>query len=280
MVRAAKIHVAFSMIALTWARVAPALESTPAKAPPPQAAPSAPPASAPSAPPASAPSALQEEAPPEPPVVPPTFPSRPPLGPQEVRFQPDDDQLGFLVVTGATPATGYGYFRHGWWIRRHVLLPSYSRVCTGPCSARFLPGEYDVALEKEGRVVPASERVVITRPSVLHAHYTDYSGLRVAGVVLGIGGVIAGTVMMFSSVDRGLVCSGTYCYYEDTVDGPLLAAGIGVFAASAIAGSIMAWQKDEAHFTISPLRLSSLTPREGLSFARSLPEGAAFTARF
>jgi hypothetical protein len=181
---------------------------------------------------------------------------------------------------------GYGYRWHGWyrhgWYYGRGFAPSYAPICTGPCTARFAPGAYDFALERHGRLVPTPGPTMITGPSVLHASYVDRSGLRVAGLIIGIGGIVAGTIMIFASVDRTDVCDANgFCYEDHTVDGPLLAGGIGVLIGSAIVGSVLAWQHDEANVQVLPLRVSSLRlgGREG-GFSQSLPEGAALRVRF
>jgi len=202
-----------------------------------------------------------------------------PDAPLDVRYEPDEGGVALLVRDGGIPYVrhwGYRRFRH--W----ALMPSYSTACQGTCDAKFMPGTYDLALEKGFRVA-AAEPVTIARPSILRSHYTDRSAERVAGVVLGIGGVIAGSVMIFASVRRDTaVCDAYgYCYVHDTVDGPLLAGGIGVVIGSAIVGSILAWQRDEAHFSVFPLNVSALEPREGVRFtAQALPQGAGVRVAF
>jgi hypothetical protein len=198
--------------------------------------------------------------------------------PLDVRFEPDEDGVALLVRNGVAP-----YVRH-WRHRRFrhwALMPSYSTACLGTCDARFMPGTYDLALEKGFRIA-AAEPLTLTHPAILRGHYTDRSGLRVAGVVLGIGGVIAGSIMIFESVHREGICDRSgYCYFNDTVDAPLLASGIGVVIGSVIAGSILAWQRDEARFTVFPLTVSALMPREGARFAaQALPEGAGVRVAF
>jgi len=178
------------------------------------------------------------------------------------------------------PVYGWGY-RYGWWGPYRGFARSYTPVCTGPCSARFAPGAYELALAKGGRIARSPGRVMITQPSVIKGEYLDRSGVRLAGILIGVGGLIGGTIMMVESVHRHDICDANYCYYHEDVDGALLAGGVALAVGSAIAGSIMAWQRDEAVFTILPLRMGSLFPAERGSVAqRALPQGAAVAVRF
>ena len=200
---------------------------------------------------------------------------------EDIRFEPVTPGTSLLILQQEMPVYGWGYYHYGFWGPYRGIARSYTPVCNGPCTARFAPGAYDLALSKGGRVARSPERVLITRPSVVRGEYVDRSGVRLAGLIIGIGGLIGGTVMMVESVHRNDVCDGNYCYYHDDVDGALLAGGIALAIGSAIAGSIMAWQRDEAVFTILPMRLSSLVPAEGGSPAsRALPNGAAVAVRF
>ena len=177
------------------------------------------------------------------------------------------------------PVYQYGYYGYGWG-PYPGFARAYQRVCRGPCSARFAPGAYDLALEKDGKVARPETPVVIKQPSVVHGEYVDRSGVRLGGVLIGVGGLVGGTIMMIASVDHQYICTPFYCYYHDHVDGPLLAGGIAVAVASAIAGSIMAWQSDEALFSVQPLRVSTLYPGERVGLSQALPEGAMITAKF
>jgi hypothetical protein len=183
--------------------------------------------------------------------------------------------------TAAYPIARYGYYGRGFWGYRRGFEREYTPICTGPCTARFAPGQYDFALSKNGRIIP-THPVFISGPSVLHARYVDRSGLRVAGVVIGIGGIVAGSVMMIAATERQDRCDDAgYCYTTDrTTNGPLLGAGIGVLVGSVIAGSIMAWQPDEARIAVLPMSTGSLGPNDSRRLAAALPEGASLRVRF
>ncbi len=231
----------------------------------------------------------QEPAPPTVQPPPPRMP-RPPGPPPsaergsfDVQFEPNDPDVSLLNESGMVPAV-YGYRYRGWgWRRRGWFAgyaPAFERVCTGPCPARFAPGEYHMALARGGRLVPVEGPVVLSGPSVLHARYEDRSGLRVAGAIIGIGGVIAGTIMIAESFHEHDFCDPNgFCERQGSTDGALLAGGIITIVGSAIVGSVLAWQRDEASITVMPLRVSSMEWRPGKSLA-SAPQGLALSVTF
>ncbi len=221
---------------------------------PSSAPPSGPPGAPSPVPPGGAPAAV--------PGSPPGAPAQPPApakAPSELRFEPNDPDVGLLNRTGAVPVgpAGWDYYE-----RRYA--PLYSPVCEGPCTTRVAPGAYRFALVKGGRVVPASEAVVLAGPANLRGQYVDRSGLRAAGLAIGIVGAVGGFVMIVASARSSEVCDASgFCTFNETADGPLLGAGIAVLLGSAILGSILTFQRDAAHITVEPLSLPSARgPRE------------------
>ena len=281
--RTPKLHSAAVIAALVGRSAAAAADAPP---PPPERPPPEPPAGPPP-PVAPPPGAAANE--PGPPPVPGAFPGerrfarRPHVGPGgavPMHFEPVEPPTSLLILTHETPVAQYGYYRHGWWGWHHSIVRSYTPVCDGPCTERFVPGVYDLALAKDGHVAVPDRPVVIRGPSIVRGQYVDKSGLRVGGVVLAVGGIIGGTVMMIAAVHRDYRCSADYCYYESDVNGPLLAGGIVLAIGAGIAGSIMAWQRDEARFSVLPMRVGSLFPQHELSVAEALPQGAMFRLKF
>lgn len=209
----------------------------------------------------------------------------------EATFQPDDPNLRLLSLSGEMPYQEIAVVHRGWWRPRgyfigYGLLPMYAPLCDGPCNLRLMRGQYHWALSKEGGpIVPVEGTAIISGPSALHAHFVDHSDLRTAGAIVGIVGAIGGIIMIFESFHEKEVCDAYgYCYRHDDVNGALLAGGLGVFVGSAIASSIMIFQRDEAKISVSPLRTRPIGgPREsGLMRAnpRVNPPGAAVTISF
>ncbi len=229
--------------------------------------------------------------PPPPPLQAPTAGGEPlPPSPQgeaahEVRFEPAEPDLSLLSLSGEVPVARLEWFYHGWWYERGYA-PVYSRVCDRPCFTRFAPGEYRLALAKDGGPpVPVRESVVVSGPSTLRASYRDRSGLRAAGLAVGVVGLTGGIVMLVASAPREDVCDpGGLCHGRDSANAPLLAGGVGLILASAITATILALQHDEAHLTVEPLTLrrvgeTGLPAVAGLG-GDALPRGAALTLRF
>ncbi len=208
-------------------------------------------------------------------------------GSTEVRFEPDEPDLELLSMSGAVPVERFHPYHHYWWGGRYSYgwAPAYSPVCDQACATRFFPGPYHLALAKNGgSPVPADGPAVIRGPSLIRASYSDHSGVRAAGWVVGIGGLVGGIVMIAVSVSDERRCDADgYCDHQETARAPLLVGGIGVLLVSGIVGGVLAAQRDEAHISVEPLRLSSygaLRETAAASGAGSLPQGAALALHF
>jgi hypothetical protein len=199
-----------------------------------------------------------------------------------VRFDPDEPGLRLLSLTGVGPIARVVGFDGEWWVAGYG--PIYQRVCDGPCMARFEPGAYRLALAKGGRVVPAGGPAVIDGPATLHAHFEDRSGLRTAGTVIGVVGVVGGIVMIVASTTTHQGCNVYgYCVWSQSIEAPLFAVGAGVVVASVLVGSILGAQPDEARITIEPLALPTGRASREAPVAGSMgrvPAGAAIAIHF
>lgn len=234
------------------------------------------------------------------PAPPPTYPTppapnaapsryaAPPNPGAEVQFAPDEPDLQLYSLSGVTPYEVVRYHRRYWGGYYGVgygWAPEYSPVCGQACRTRLTPGAYRFALSKDGgRAVPVPGPTVIRGPAVLRGSYTDRSGLRIAGWVIGIAGLVGGVVMIVDSVHDHEVCDENgFCYEHETADGGLLAGGIGVILLTGIAGSVLVAQRDQAFITVEPLRLSSYgRAREADAATGGYPraQGAALALHF
>jgi hypothetical protein len=198
-----------------------------------------------------------------------------------VRFEPEEPELALMVRTGEMPVHQIQRFRHVWYYERG-FVPVYSPVCDGSCTTELAPGEYHLALAKNGgRAIPAGA-VVLNGPAAIHGSYDDRSGLRVLGGVILVAGIIGGIVMIVASAEDQTCDSNGYCTTQ--LNGPLLGGGIGVIVGSAIIGTILAAQRDSAHITVMPLTLPTVgalkeSPMAALG-AGPAPQGAALTVKF
>jgi hypothetical protein len=196
----------------------------------------------------------------------------------DVRFDADEPGVSLLMHTGAMPVERVTVFRHGWWYERGYK-PLYAPVCEGPCVVQLAQGSYQFALAKrEGRPVAAAQAIVVDGPLVLHGTYVDRGPLRAAGVILGVAGAVGGVIMIVASVHCGDTAG--VCSARGSVDGPLLAGGIGVLVGSTVLGSVLLTQRDSASFALTPLvGVVSRPESTALSAARPA-QGAALTLRF
>ena len=160
-----------------------------------------------------------------------------------IRFAPSEPGIALLARNGETLVFGLQRFRRSWWTTAHVA-GLYAPICADACVTRVPRGEYRLALSKdEGPAVPVGP-VAIEQSSTLRADYIDRSGLRTAGAVVGIGGIVGGIALVVASLSTG--------HGDDHLNGPLFGGGVGLIVSSAIIGSILGLQRDEAHVTITP----------------------------
>src|SRR5262249_10350189 len=142
-----------ALLALTVVSAGAGAQTPPPSGSAPRAAPVEPPA-----PPGSVP-IEPEGRQPGPPGAAPTPPSpRPPPG--KVEFIPNDPSVSLLTQSRATPVA-FGVYAYGWWgwgppYVYRTYAPVYTPICRGRCTASMEPGTYELALEKNGRVVRAA----------------------------------------------------------------------------------------------------------------------------
>jgi hypothetical protein len=101
---------------------------------------------------------------------------------------------------------------------------------------------YEFALQKEEGNVVAAAPLTIDGPTVLSSELADRSSTRTAGAIVGIGGIVTGIVLIAVGVGHQDDSSGT----------GLLGGGIGLVVTSAVVGSILGLQHDEARIVATP----------------------------
>ena len=203
-----------------------------------------------------------------------------------VRFDSDAPGVQLLVHAGVVPFERHywGYHYGGWYHRGYA--PVYSPVCEGPCAVPMPPGHYRFALAKDGGpLVPIDFPVLIRGPAEIRGHYVDRSGTRTAGVLVGIGGTLAGVVMLAASEGHERVCDNFgACYQRSTTDGTLVAGGIGVLLGSIIVGAVLVSQRDEATISVRPLVMGALGESRALTatvpIAIRPPQGGTLALSF
>ena len=140
-------------------------------------------------------------------------------------------------------------------------VQGYSVMCIAPCERKVAKGQHRFALSKKGGApVEVEEPIAINGPSNLQGTYTSRQSLRVAGWVITGLSVAGGTVWSMS-------ISGS----EDGVDETSFYGGLGVTAAGLAIGLILAFQKDKAEITVTPLTKESAERRSWRLRANAAP---------
>lgn len=202
----------------------------------------------------------------------------------KVEFVPSDPSVSLLTQSGVTPVA-YGVYEYDWWgygwprVYRGYT-PVYTSMCRGRCTVSMEAGTYELALEKNGRVVPVSP-TTIRGDARLNGNFVDRSGTRTTGVVIGVAGTVGGIVMMIAAYHSHFDCDPAgVCVQHSTLNDGLFAAGLGTLIGSLITGSILGSVRDRAELTITPLRLSSAPGHTGVVFDRAVTEGASLSLKF
>lgn len=141
----------------------------------------------------------------------------------------------------------------------------YSRVCSAPCDVNVATGKYTLALSRgNGSPIEADELVAIDGPSTMDVKYHSYSGLRAAGTVVTILGVVSGVyVIGWKARYTETVCNAqnTVCEDQTKFHQSQLLTGIGLFVGGLIIGGIMSSKDDEASIHIIPGAAGALPGR-------------------
>jgi hypothetical protein len=208
-----------------------------------------------------------------------------PAAPAEVRFEPETPDLALLRQTGERSyrhVTRFASVQYDIRYYERRVESQYAQVCAGPCTTELVPGEYALAISKNGRSPVPAEAVRLDGPSTVQASYDDRRGLRIlGGVILAVG--VGGGVSLIVVSAATQTCNGGGC--SSNFNGTIFGASIGIIAAAAIAGTLLASMEDTAHVSVTPLTIPSpmvgaLKESLGAALGAAPPQGAALTYRF
>lgn len=139
------------------------------------------------------------------------------------------DGTTFHVRTGTATASAWGG-----GASYAVHADAYTEICTAPCDASLPDGTHVLALSREGSAPVAADPIRVEGPTTLYGTYSDRSGVRIGGWIIFLGGAVAGTALMVSSID-GEAGLGTGFY-----------AGAAIFGITTVVGLVMTMTGDGA----------------------------------
>ena len=140
----------------------------------------------------------------------------------------------------------------------------YQRVCSAPCDVNVATGKYTLALSRgNGSPVEADDLVAIDGPSTMEVKYSSYAGLRAAGTVVTVVGVVSGLYFIFAKAPYTVTeCNAQgACQDQTKFHQSELLTGIGLFLGGAIIGGIMSSKDDEASIRVVPGAVGALPGR-------------------
>jgi hypothetical protein len=149
-----------------------------------------------------------------------------------------------------------------------------------PCTANLAPGSHVLAISQPGEeLVTAESRVTIDGPADLTATYHDRSSLRGLGILISAAVPAAGLGLVYASTHQ--TGAGANANGEPSIDPALFGLGLGLAVSGIIAGLVMAFTKDKATFTVTPLLALGASPkREDALAGRAGMNGLAVGIRF
>jgi hypothetical protein len=145
-----------------------------------------------------------------------------------------------VVTSGSASAVGAGY----------------REMCTTPCEVSIGAGTYTFGVSEPGEPPVASEPVAVPPGnSELHASYNDRSGVRTAGIVIGVASAIVGGGLMVAAISGDEMSTG------------LLYAGTGVFCGGFLIGYSLLLVKDSAEVEVRQAQHGEPERRDALRTA-------------
>ncbi|HVY25586.1 MAG TPA: hypothetical protein VHB79_03515 [Polyangiaceae bacterium] len=150
----------------------------------------------------------------------------------------------------------------------------YERMCTAPCKVSLPAGTETFALSRDGDPPLAGDPVQLPAGDAqLRGSISSRGGVRLAGWLSMIGGVVGGAALALTSTSKGQTCSFGTCVESTEVNVGQLAAGIAMFGVGLGVGVVLVRIPDAASVEVES---ASATPGRSLAGAR----GVALTGHF
>lgn len=196
--------------------------------------------------------------------------------------QPDEADKIEVSLRGEEGDTFYAWVGDGRSTSNPTLLIDgavYEQLCDAPCTAKLPPGRNRLAVSQGGSPVVANNEITLYGPSTLTADYSSYTGQRLLGTLVLVGGSVAGVALILTAPDckedptdlsKPLECNNTQEYI-----------GVGVGVASIVGGTLLLLKNDEVELSLSP-GSGAPAPQGSVGFERlsGALQGLQFSGRF
>ncbi len=171
-----------------------------------------------------------------------------------VRVEADEPGMQLLVKAGEGVVSGGGYSFGGGGFVYGGRVTDYALLCSAPCDLGMPAGTHRLALSRaSGGVLAVDPPVEIEQASTLKAHIESHKGVRVAGILILITGIVGGLVLIGTSADDQTTCdTGFGCSTTTEIDSTRFGAGLAVLTLGTIAGIVMMVTHDKASIEVVP----------------------------
>jgi hypothetical protein len=150
----------------------------------------------------------------------------------------------------------------------------FERICTAPCEVSLPAGTETIALSRDGDPPIAGDPVQLPAGEAqLRGSFNTHEGVRMAGWLTLIGGVLGGAALALTSSSKGQDCSNGTCVESTNLNVAQLAVGIATFGAGMGVGLTLVRVSDAATVEVES---ASAAPGRSLSGVR----GVALSGRF
>jgi len=143
----------------------------------------------------------------------------------------------------------------------NITAASYSPICGAPCEGMIERGTYTMAVSRgTDPPIQAESTVTIQGPTRLRATYDSRSGIRTAGVLVLIGGILGGGALVYLSVGKEQKCFDSgFCSDETKINSTTMVLGGIVLLGGVLAGYAMMGVRDKAAIEVLPFAPSAST---------------------
>jgi hypothetical protein len=171
-----------------------------------------------------------------------------------VHVEADEPGMQLLVKAGQGVVSGGGYSFGGGGFVYGGRVTDYAVLCSAPCDLGMPAGTHHLALSRgSGGVLAVDPPVEIEQASTLKAHIESRRGIRVAGLLILLSGVVGGLVLIGTSTSNQTTCDPSFgCSTTPEIDSTRFGAGLAVLTVGTIAGIVMLVTHDKASIEVVP----------------------------